>query len=329
MAYADGHSIDRKTRDTMRRHSTTRRIGFTLVELLVVIAIIGVLVALLLPAIQAAREAARRSACVNNLRQMGVAVETHHDATGRFPMGRNRPDERGVSWAYYLLPYMEELPVYDAFDDTLPVYHVANTAAMRTAIQVYACPSRRNAAADRDFDDDDNPPAAQYLGVAALGDYAANAGHDMDTGMQSGAIVAKNIDLTVAGPIFSGSRIKARRVIDGLSKTLAIGERHIRPADPSWAPNRVQYFQGDTAFLAGDSRQTILAGTKNGLANGPSDATPVPPGDGFDERFGGPHPGGAIFVSLDGHVDFIHDAIDLETLMAKSTIGGLEVLNAW
>jgi type II secretory pathway pseudopilin PulG len=298
-----------------------------LVELLVVIAIIGILVALLLPAIQAAREAARRSACVNHLRQLGVAVQTHHDAIQRFPMGRNRPDQRGVSWAYYLLPQLEEQPVYEALDDTQFVFLPVNSAAMRTPIAVYACPTRRAAAADRDFDNDDNPQAAQYLGVAALGDYAANAGHDMDTGMVSGAIVAKNVDLGIAGPIFSGSRVNARRVIDGLSKTLAIGERHIRPADPTWAPNRIHYFQGDTAFLAGDARQTILAGTKNGLASGPDDATPVPPGDGFDERFGGPHPGGVIFVALDGHYEFISLSIDLKTLMAMSTIGGLELFD--
>jgi len=294
---------------------------------LVVIAIIGILVALLLPAIQAAREAARRAECMNHLKQIGIGIQTHHDASQQFPMGRNRPDQRGVSWAYYLLPQLEEEPVYDAFVASSAVYLEINTAAMRTPIQVYACPSRRAAAADRDFDNDDNPQAAQYLGVATLGDYAANAGHDMDTGMVSGAIAAKNIDLSIAGPIFSGSQINARRVIDGLSNTVAVGERHIRPADPSWAANRIHYFQGDTAFLAGDSRQTVLAGTKNGLASGPDDATPVPPGDGFDERFGGPHPGVTLFAYLDGHVDAVLNSIEVETLMALSTIGGAEVIN--
>ena len=99
--------------------------GFTLVELLVVIAIIGTLVALLLPAIQAARESARRNQCVNNLKQIGLAVQSRHDAKKLFPAGRlGRPASAagsgvntfGVSWAFELLPYMEQMPLYQALE---------------------------------------------------------------------------------------------------------------------------------------------------------------------------------------------------------------------
>src|SRR5262245_33762589 len=98
------------------------RTGFTLVELLVVIAIIGILVAFLLPAIQAAREASRRSQCQNNLKQIGLAVQNHHDARRAFPMGRDGWKQKAVSWAFFLLPYMEETAIYNSWHSTDEVY---------------------------------------------------------------------------------------------------------------------------------------------------------------------------------------------------------------
>ena len=132
-----------------------------------------------MPAIQAAREAARRSECTNHLKQIGLAVQMYHDTKKQFPMGRNRNDQLAVSWAFYILPHLEESAVFDSFVRTARVDSAANARAMRTPIAVYACPSRRTAAADRNFDNNDNPPVV--LAAAALGDYAANAGHDMDT----------------------------------------------------------------------------------------------------------------------------------------------------
>jgi prepilin-type N-terminal cleavage/methylation domain-containing protein len=307
----------------MRHRRNFSRAAFTLVELLVVIAIIGVLVALLLPAIQAAREAARRSECLNHLKQIGLAIQYHHDALKRYPMGRNTNNQFGVSWAFSLLPFTEQQAVHDGYVVTARVDSAANTAAMRTPIAIYACSSRRAAAADRNFDNNDNPPVVRA--AAALGDYAANAGLDMDTAMVSGNIAARNINLAIAGPIFSGSRINARRVIDGQSSTLAVGERHIPPVRPEWLEPMIHYQQGDTAFLASDTRQTILCGTKRGLADGPDDATPIPAADGFEERFGGPHPGVTLFVFLDGHADAVFNSIDVDALKALSTIGGREV----
>ena len=197
----------------MNYPATDRRGAFTLVELLVVIAIIGMLVALLLPAIQAAREAARRTECTNHLKQIGLAIQMYHDTKKQFPLGRNSPNSLGVSWAFYILPDLEENAVFDSYVKTARVDNAANARAMRTPVASYACPSRRTAAADRNFDNDDNPPLV--LASAALGDYAANAGNDMDTGMVSGTIVTKNVNLSIAGPIFSGSRIKGRHVTDG------------------------------------------------------------------------------------------------------------------
>ena len=131
--------------------------GFTLVEVLVVIAIIGILVALLLPAIQAAREASRRTQCQNNLKQIGLAIQSHHDAHKAFPMGRNQWDQKAVSWAFFLLPYLEETTLYNSWNPKMEVNDTSNDATMRTPIETYACPSRRQAAADRNFDNNDSP----------------------------------------------------------------------------------------------------------------------------------------------------------------------------
>jgi type II secretory pathway pseudopilin PulG len=189
----------------------------------VVIAIIGILIALLLPAIQAACESARRSQCTNNLKQIGLAVQTHHDMRKQFPMGRNGRNQFTVSWAYYILPQIEEQILYDAYEKSKRVDDLINARTMRTPIATYACPSRRPPAADRNFDDNDAAPAADKQGVASLGDYAGNAGLEEDTGDEQEDYVGPgSIDLTKAGPIFTGSNISARRVLDGLSKTLAI-----------------------------------------------------------------------------------------------------------
>src|SRR3954454_13558794 len=89
--------------------------GFTLVGLPVVIAIIGILVALLLPAVQAAREAGRRSQCMNNLKQIGLAVQMHIDSRKRLPTGRDGLDQKSLAWSFFLLPYMEENTVFESF----------------------------------------------------------------------------------------------------------------------------------------------------------------------------------------------------------------------
>jgi prepilin-type N-terminal cleavage/methylation domain-containing protein len=291
--------------------------AFTLVEVLVVIAIIGILIAFLLPAIQAARESARRSQCQNNLKQIGLAVQTHHDTKKQFPLGRNRIDQYAVSWAFFLLPHMEEVSVYSSHSGKARVDDAANATAMRTPIEAYACPSRRKPAADRNFDNNDAPP--QVLAAAALGDYAANAGMKYDTGMiggDGGASVFGQYNRREAGPIFSGSRISARKATDGLSKTLAVGERHLPPVPANTPPDMEHYAVGDTAFIAGDTPHTTFRGTENGLADGPDDPD--------RSKFGSQHPSVTQFVFLDGHVDALRNEISIDTLKALSTIGGDE-----
>lgn len=137
--------------NAQHQNARTRLSGFTLVELLVVIAIIGILVALLLPAIQSAREAARRTECKNRLKQMGLAIQHHVDSYKVFPTGGTEyfpdianyidaskkpygPDKQGLGWAYQILPYLEEGAIKDI---------VTTTALQQTIVALYVCPSRR------------------------------------------------------------------------------------------------------------------------------------------------------------------------------------------
>lgn len=314
----------------MPARTNVRCRAFTLVELLVVIAIIGILIALLLPAIQAARESARRSQCINNLKQMGLAIQLHHDERKVFPEGRDRRDQFSVSWAFRLLPYVEELAAFQAHDHTKRVDDNANVTSMRVAMAIYTCPSRRSADADRNFDDNDSPPLV--LGVATRGDYAANAGYDTQAGMgpesPDGNDFHADFDPAETGPLFSGSRIAVRNITDGTASTLGIGERHIPPVPEGTAPNMEHFTVGDTAFLAGDTRQTVLARTVDGLAApGQMWRKPNDSSSGLaNEMFGSEHSNVVQFVFMDGHAEPLALTIDVEVLKALSTIGGGEVV---
>jgi prepilin-type N-terminal cleavage/methylation domain-containing protein len=296
------------------------RTAFTLVELLVVIAIIGTLVAFLLPAIQAARESSRRSQCQNNLKQIGVALQNHHDTRKHFPMGRNAFDQKSVSWAFFLLPYMEETAVFNSYNSQARVDDVANASAMRTPIATYACPSRRQAAADRNFDNNEQPPLPDAMGVATLADYSANAGIKLMTGMVGSDDSANSFggyDRAEAGPIFSGSRIGARQVSDGLSKSIAIAERHLPPVPENTPPEMEHHAIGDTASIPGDTPHTTFRTSENGLAEGPDDTN--------REKFGSSHSSVVQAVFLDGHVKGLRTDIAIAVLKAMSTIGGGEM----
>ena len=315
---------------TSRRNNRMAR-GFTLVELLVVIAIIGMLVALLLPAVQAAREAARRNSCVNNLKQIGLAVQTNHDSQKQYPMGRDNTVQSSTSWAFRLLPYLEKANIFQSFNKKFDVFEEPNNTAMRTPVETYACPSRRTAAADRDFDNNDQPPVVKA--AATLGDDAAVAGLDYMNGVigvaggpDSGLRPDLRPDSTVSGAIYSFSKIRDKDVTDGLSNTIGIGEKH-KPQNPTVNnPEMLHYEQGDNAFLAGDSPKTIFAGTRFGGADSKVSGIAQGPEDGANTKFGSEHNGLTHFMFLDGHIKALKNEIDYQVFNAAGTIGGDEII---
>jgi prepilin-type N-terminal cleavage/methylation domain-containing protein/prepilin-type processing-associated H-X9-DG protein len=312
--------------------------GFTLVELLVVIAIIGVLVALLLPAIQAARESARRNQCTNNLKQIGLAIQMRHDSKKLFPPGRTGRTSTnesgvntfGVSWAFELLPYVEQTSLYQALVKALPSTDPQNALAMRSPVSTFYCPSRREPAADRNFDNNDTAPPVENRGVAAGGDYAGSAGLDIDLGLDNLNGEPAGV---IGGALYTFSRNSIRHVTDGTAQTIGVGEKYIptedevRQARPGVDEAMMQYYQGDTAFFAGDHRYAILAGTKCGMAHGEAPSTGECGVIDLWEQFGSEHSGISNFVFLDGHVQVIQQAVDLIALRRLSTIADAEVVD--
>ena len=290
-----------------------QRDGFTLVELLVVIAIIAMLVTLLLPAVNSAREAARRTQCINNLRQVGLAVIVHTDrSNGVLPMGRDDTHHFAVSWAFRLLPAVEEQAIFDAFVSGVKVEDPRNAAAMRTPVSVFVCPSRRAPEANRDFDNDDSP--SQTRGVAAPGDYCANAGPFAQYGNGG----EKNP--SESGAMYTHSEVKLRQVEDGTAYTLVVGERYV-PSLNAITPRKgfEHYDLGDTAFFSGDNPWTIFGATASGFPSGPFDSA--------IDKFGSEHVGIAQFVFLDGHVEPLDYSISATVLHSLGVIADGAVVN--
>ena len=157
---------------------TQRKTGFTLVELLVVITIIGILIALLLPAVQAAREAARRTRCTNNLKQLGLAMQLFHEANGHLPPAR--VFDRSITWAAFLLPYLEQDAAFELFDPAKS-YYDQDADARGFAPSLYYCPSRRNGPMLSVQGDQPNDKAQSNEYPGAVADYKGVCGEHISS----------------------------------------------------------------------------------------------------------------------------------------------------
>ncbi len=291
------------------RRCARRASAFTLVELLVVIAIIGILIALLLPAIQAARETARRGSCGNNLRQMGIALQSFHNDYKKLPPSRYLNGY--PTWFAIILPYVEQGNLANIFRLDQSYYSAVNKPARESVVAIFRCPSR--AGADLVRESQASGGSANTLGAA--GDYAGNSGSDNPSGLEPqywrpGAngvlITADMFDLPVTSRNWQ-SEISFDQLTDGLSKTLLVGERHI--------PYGGQDVQG--SLYNGDNQNNCarVAGRYAPLANSPADrALCRTVGTCVNcscDNFGSWHGGVCQFVFCDGHVSAL--AVNINT----------------
>jgi len=313
------------------------RFAFTLVELLVVISIIGVLVGLLLPAVQSAREAARRTQSQNNLKQMGLALLNYESALKTFPSGyvssvggptmNPATLDAGPGWAWgaLLLPYMEQTSLYGQLDMALPCWHPRNEAIVKTRVPGFLNPGATNFDGDAMVTNDSNTVLARF----GRSHYVGNCGQDEPWGYVPPVQDWRRL---ASGPLYRNSRVRIAEVTDGLSNTVFVGE-HTTISDKTWVgvvpgsfscpkdPLRFPFTEcdhGATYVLC----HSGPAADEPGIIHPPSFPTC------HVCQMYAPWNGGGGYVLLgDGSVRFIATTINLNTWAAMSSCGYGEVFS--
>ena len=285
--------------------------GFTLVELLVVVAVIGILVGMLLPAVQMVRESARRAECLNNLKQIGLAVQSYESARQLYPP--SRPADQFMAWPVYLMPYMEARNIYDQLD-LRKKYSEQDPEVVNKIIPSMLCSSRAR------FDLEMVSLKETKGPLGAMGDYAGNAGttrffpfdvwarfEDPTDGVFSSGFAIDNpvVNDQLTGP--EKGRYKHSSMVDGLSNTIFIGEKYV---------SKFGYHQphgwGDSSIYNGDEPETIMRIGGYGMGLAVNDTLILSPGE--YPIFGSAHVQVVNFVLGDGSVHSVNNRIDEENL---------------
>jgi prepilin-type N-terminal cleavage/methylation domain-containing protein/prepilin-type processing-associated H-X9-DG protein len=302
-----------------RRPRMRCRRGFTLIELLVVIAVISVLVALLMPAVQQAREAARRSQCRNNLKQIGIALHNYHASHDRFPPGYVAgavypATTNGWGWPAMLLPYLDQSPLYNAINFQFPVEHATNLPSVASTLPGFLCPSDQTGAGSFQVTD---AGGAVIIPAAPPSSYAATVGDDSseaDAAMGNGTFYRN-----------SGTRIAD--LVDGTTTTVLVGERGFGYVKGTWAgaPNGALVRAGTlNPWPAATATSPVFLLVHNNWINILTDS------DGGLDDFSSFHTGGAQMLFADGSVRFIKTIITdgplRRTFWGMGTRAGAEVV---
>lgn len=297
------------------------RSGFTLVELLVVIAIIAILVGLLFPAVQSAREAARRMSCQNNVHQIGIALHNYHGLFRQLPSGWVADDqdhhEPGWGWASAILPQVEASAAFSRINFSLAIEANAHQEIRETSIETYICPTDIldplffiGEGAPHGHDHSHGPSDDHDIGANI--DDVPNTLFPIAKSNYVGVYGTKDIHVDLYdgdGLFYGNSRHRFRDILDGLSQTLMVGERSGR--------------------LGGSVWHGVIHDANQPAARVIGAADHVPNADhGHFEDFGSYHPDGAQFVLSDGSVKFITKFVDLEVFHALTTRANKEVVMA-
>lgn len=304
----------------MNRLSPYRqRSGFTLIELLVVIAIIAILIGLLLPAVQKVRAAAARTQCINNLKQVGLALQNYHDANQKFPPGyvsgvdgAGNDTGPGWGWAAHLLPQMEQDNLFRQIDLKQPIEAAANAPARVVIVKSYLCPA--DTPPQQAFPVGPRSVAGQLLSTTctvAPANYVGNFGVG-EPGVDGDGIFYRN------------STVRIGDITDGTSSTLMVGERSFYHAESTWVGAVTGSFQAPTPgsplpVQIEVAANFVLAHTGETF-KGPAYPEEI-------NHFTSRHTGGGNFVFADGHVSYLSSSTNYQTYMALSTRSKGEVIS--
>jgi prepilin-type N-terminal cleavage/methylation domain-containing protein/prepilin-type processing-associated H-X9-DG protein len=289
----------------MSRIKPNRRPGFTLIELLVVVAIIGVLVALLLPAVQKVREAANRVTCANNLRQIALALHNYESTNGYFPASNTSGPAKRHSWMTFLLPYIEQQTVYQGYNINKNWYAPSNRKPVMAQFKIYQCPSTP----------DHNRVDAAYPTQPACGDYNAIKGVSPEL-VAIGLVSGTNLQ----GVLVKNMNTRIADITDGTSNTIMVAEDAGRPelwtaglqvagastVGGAWADDQGPFFLNGSSYDGTNALGPCAINCTN------------------DKEVYSFHGQGANVIFADGSVQFLRSSINIQVMAALVTSQGGE-----